>query len=77
MKVEWNELPQGSHCDSEEVRRVSTRKARMIVKRPGSMGNNGSDHVSIGHMSARTLHVVTHALISKIPADSSRLFIFR
>lgn len=49
----------------------------MIVKRPGSMINNGSDHVSMGHMSARTLHVVAHALIDEIPADSSRLFIFQ
>jgi hypothetical protein len=36
------------------------------------MGNNGSDHILVGHMSAGTLHVVTETLIDEVPADSSR-----
>jgi len=30
MKVEWNELPQGSHRASEEVQRDHARKVRKI-----------------------------------------------
>jgi hypothetical protein len=71
MRVEWTELPQGSHRASEEVQREAARKARKIVKRMGA-GNNGSDHVLVGHMSTGTLYVVTGTLINEVPADSSR-----
>jgi hypothetical protein len=43
------------------------------MKRMGSKGNNGSDHVVVGHMSAGTLHVVTKTLINEVPTDTSRL----
>lgn len=73
MRVEWNELLQGSHRATEEVQRHCARRARQIVKRMKSTGNNGSDHVLVGHMSAGTLHVVTDTQINEVPADSSRL----
>lgn len=48
------------------------------MKRMGNIGNNRSDHILVGHMSAGTLHVVTDTLISEVPADSLRLsFIVR
>ena len=43
------------------------------MKRMRSVGNNGSDHVLVGHMNAGTLHVVTETEINEVPADSSRL----
>lgn len=73
MKVGWNELPEGSHRASEEVQRERARKAQKIIKRMGNTVNNRSDHVLVGHMSEVTLHVVTDALISEVPTDSSRL----